>query len=65
MTAWGSDYPDQGSPLWEETVLAGVAAGMRGQLVRDFVELLRRDREALLRRIEDARGEWPEAGGRR
>ncbi len=45
---WGWDYPDRGSPLWEETVLEGVAAGIRGQLVREFADLLRRDRDVIL-----------------
>ena len=48
VRVWASDYPDQGSPLWEESVLEGVAAGIRGQLLREFVELLRRDRELIL-----------------
>ena len=56
VKAWGIDYPERGTPLWEETVLEGVAAGLRGALVRDAVELLRRDREALLARTEDAIG---------
>jgi hypothetical protein len=56
VQGWGGDYPDRGSPLWEESVLEGVAAGIRGSLIRDFVELLRRDREELLSRTEAAVG---------
>jgi hypothetical protein len=52
VKGWGSDYPDRGSPLWEACVLEGVAAGIRGQLLREFVELLRRDREQLLGEVE-------------
>ena len=56
VRGWGADYPDPGSPLWEECVLEGVAAGIRGQLLKEFVELLRRDREALLARVETSVG---------
>jgi hypothetical protein len=56
VQAWGPDYPDRGSPLWEETVLEGVAAGIRGQLLKDFVELVERDRDLVLRRAEAAIG---------
>jgi hypothetical protein len=56
VRAWGGDYPDRGSPLWEESVLEGVAAGIRGALLKEFVEVLRRDRELLLSRTEAAIG---------
>jgi hypothetical protein len=56
VRAWGEDYPDRGSPLWEEVVLEGVAAGIRGQLLKDFVEILRRDRELLLEHTEASIG---------
>ena len=56
MAVWGPDYPDRGGPLWEETALEGVAAGLRGQLVKEAVELLQRDREALLASAEAAIG---------
>jgi hypothetical protein len=56
VRAWGGDYPDRGSPLWEESVLEGVAAGIRGQLLKEFVEVLRRDRELLLTRTEASIG---------
>lgn len=52
VKGWGGDYPDRGSPLWEGVVLEGVAAGIRGQLLRDFLELVRRDRDELLREAE-------------
>jgi hypothetical protein len=29
VRTWGADYPDRGSPLWQETVMEGVAAGIR------------------------------------
>jgi hypothetical protein len=57
VKGWGADYPDRGSPLWEACVLEGVAAGLRGQIVRRAVELLRRDRDELLRQAEAAVGE--------
>jgi hypothetical protein len=56
VTAWGSDYPDPGSPLWNECVLKGVAAGLRGQLAQTFLDVLRRDRELLISAIEDLIG---------
>jgi len=56
VKGWGADYPDRGSPLWEACVLEGVTAGLRGQLLRDFLELLRRDREQLLSEVESTVG---------
>jgi hypothetical protein len=56
VRAWGGDYPDRGSPLWEESVLEGVAAGLRGALLKEFVEVLRRDRELLFSRTEASIG---------
>jgi len=54
--AWGPDYPDRESPLWQETVLEGVAAGVRARLVEDFIAVLRSDRDLLLARVEDLIG---------
>lgn len=45
--AWGADYPERGSALWEEVVLEAYAAGLRAQLLREFVQRLRTDRETL------------------
>lgn len=56
VRTWGADYPDRGSPLWEECVLEGVAAGIRGGLMRDAVEVLRRDRERLLAEADSSIG---------
>jgi hypothetical protein len=56
VASWGTDYPDRGSPLWQETVLEGVAAGIQGHLLEEFVEVLRADRELLLGRIEASIG---------
>jgi hypothetical protein len=56
VKAWGSDYPDRGTPLWEETVLEAVAAGLRALLVRDFVEVLRADLNRLLKEAESSVG---------
>jgi hypothetical protein len=56
VAAWGSDYPDRESPLWQETALEGVAAGIRARLLEDFVGALRADRENLLGRIESSIG---------
>jgi hypothetical protein len=56
VTTWGSDYPDPGSPLWNECILEGVGAGLRGQLAQAFLEVLRRDREQLITAIEELIG---------
>jgi hypothetical protein len=52
IKGWGADYPERGSPLWEGCVLEGVAAGLRGQILRDMVEVVQRDREEILRQAE-------------
>jgi hypothetical protein len=56
VSVWGSDYPEPGTPLWEEMVLQGVAAGIRARLVKDSIELLRRDRDQLLASTEASIG---------
>jgi hypothetical protein len=56
VKGWRSDYPDRGTPLWEETVLEGVAAGIRGRLLETFFEVLRRDRDAILAQTDEAIG---------
>jgi hypothetical protein len=56
VRTWGSDYPDRGSALWEETVLEGVAAGIRAHLLKEFVEFLRRSPDALMTRTEELMG---------
>lgn len=56
VRGWSADYPDRGTPLWEESVLEGVAAGIRGQLLKEFVECLQRDRDAILRQTEELIG---------
>ena len=56
VRTWGADYPARGSPLWEESVLEGVAAGIRGQLLKDFVELVDRGRALVLSLTEAAIG---------
>jgi hypothetical protein len=61
VKGWGSDYPDQGSPLWESCVLEGVAAGIWGQLLRQFFELLRQEREVILSQAEASVGKELEA----
>jgi hypothetical protein len=61
VRGWRSDYPDRGSPLWEETVLEGVAAALRGQLVQESAELLRRDRDLILDRAQASIGKELEA----
>jgi len=58
---WRSDYPEQGTPLWEETVLEAVCGALRGRLLDVFVEVLRRDRDAILSQTEAAIGKEVEA----
>jgi hypothetical protein len=56
VKGWRSDYPEPGTPLWEETVLEAVAAGLRGQLVEKFIEVLRRDQDEILGRLDASIG---------
>lgn len=56
VSAWGSDYPERGSPLWVETTIEAVAAGLRASLVRDAVELLRRGNAPLVAKTEELVG---------
>ncbi len=56
VTGWGSDYPDPGSSLWQEAVLEGVAAGIRGDLIRAFYATIRRDRDQLITPVEELLG---------
>jgi hypothetical protein len=52
VRGWKSDYPDRGSPLWQDCVLQSVAAGIRGHLVKESAELLRRDRDLILEQAQ-------------
>lgn len=56
VSTWGSDYPDQGSPLWQEVVLEAIASGMRAELLRQFVSILREDADGLVRSVEESIG---------
>jgi hypothetical protein len=56
VTGWRDDYPDRGSPLWEETVLEAVACALRARLVLHAVDVLRRDVDVLLARVREAIG---------
>jgi len=61
VSGWGGDYPDRGTPLWDECVLEGVAAAIRAQLLKQFFDVLRQDRDALLTQLEAAIGKQIEA----
>lgn len=56
VRGWGSDYPDRGTPLWEETVLEAVAGAFRGRLVQTFIDVVRRDREQIMERMDETIG---------
>jgi len=56
VSGWGSNYPDPGSRLWQEAVLEGVAAGIRGQLIQAFLEVMRRDRDLVIAGVEELIG---------
>ena len=56
VRGWGSDYPDRGTPLWEETVLEAVAGAFRGRLVQAFIDVVRRDRDQIMERMDEAIG---------
>jgi hypothetical protein len=61
VRGWGGDYPERGTPLWDECVLEGVAAGIRAKVLKEFVDVLRRDRDALFAQLETAVGKQVEA----
>ncbi len=44
MTAWKSDYPDRGGPLWQALALEAVATALRARWLKKFLELLRQER---------------------
>jgi len=56
VRGWKSDYPDRGSPLWQDCVLQSVAAGIRGHLVKEAADLLRRDRDLILEQAQASIG---------
>jgi hypothetical protein len=56
VTGWASDYPEPGSPLWQECVLEGVGAGIRGELCLAFLEVLRTNIDAVVADVEDGIG---------
>jgi hypothetical protein len=56
VMVWGADYPHRGSPLWEETVFDGVAAGIRGDLVQHWLAVARRDEDDIARLAEASIG---------
>jgi hypothetical protein len=56
VRGWKSDYPDRGSPLWEDIVLQSVAAGIRGRLVKEAADLLGRDRDLILEQAQASIG---------
>lgn len=57
VSGWGGDYPERGSALWEETVLEGVAEGIRARLTTEFVDLVREHKEIFEARTEELVGE--------
>lgn len=57
VTGWGGDYPARGSALWEETVLEGVAEGIRARLDTEFIDLIRENKEVFEARTEELVGE--------
>jgi len=56
VRGWKSDYPDRDSPLWQDCVLQSVAAGIRGHLVKEASDLLRRDRDLILEQAQASIG---------
>jgi hypothetical protein len=57
VSGWGGDYPERGSALWEETVLEGVAQGIRARLGSEFIDLVRENKEIFEARTEELVGE--------
>jgi len=56
VSGWKSDYPERGSPLWQDCVLQSVAAGIRGHLVKEASDLVSRDRDLVLERAQASIG---------
>jgi hypothetical protein len=54
VSGWGGDYPERGSPLWQESMLKGVAAALWAKLLQDCVELLKRKQKELRSLAETA-----------
>ncbi len=57
VSGWGGDYPERGSALWDETVLEGVAEGIRARLSAEFIALVREHKDAFEARTEELVGE--------
>jgi hypothetical protein len=57
VSGWGGDYPERDSALWEETVLEGVAEGVRARLSTEFIDLVRENKEVFEARTEELVGE--------
>lgn len=54
--AWQSDYPEQGSPLWRELVLDGVATALRARILQRFYDLLVKNKEKIVARAAELVG---------
>lgn len=48
--AWKSDYPERGTPLWQQLALDGVGSALRARLLQHFYARLLQLREAILAR---------------
>ena len=60
VSGWGADYPEPDSPLWQECVLEGVGAGIRGELCLACLETLRQNADALVAGCEEVIGKQVE-----
>jgi len=56
VTAWKSDYPDRGTPLWQALALEGVATALRARWLKSFVEGLRQERAEVERKAAELLG---------
>lgn len=54
--AWKSDYPERGTPLWQQLALDGVGSALRARLLRHYYERLLQLREAILARAASTVG---------
>lgn len=55
--AWKADYPGQGTPLWQELVLEGVATALRARIFKSYYERMTKNREKIISRAAELVGQ--------
>lgn len=54
--AWQSNYPEQGTPLWRELVLEGVATALRARILHRYYDRLLANKEKIVGRVAELVG---------